>query len=63
MKKKETIITLDKLEEKGLIEFLSRAKDGKYALIDKASLPYTRKSENIETIDSSQEENYYYNLA
>ncbi len=47
--------------EKVLIKFLSLTKEGKYASVDKSSLPYSRIKEETEEVDICQE--MYYNLA
>ena len=46
-------------EEQVLLSFLRRTKEGKYALIDESSLPYSRIIEESETVESSEEEFYY----
>lgn len=46
-------------EEQILLSFLRKTKEGKYAPIDKSSLPYSRIIEESETIESSEEEFYY----
>ena len=51
-----------KVEEKALLTFLRRTKEGKYAPIDKSSLPYSRITEESESIESSEEE-YYYSVS
>ena len=43
------------------IEFLKRTKDGKYALIEKTSMPYIRINVETEVVESYEEE-YYYSL-
>ncbi len=45
-------------EEKVLISFLKATKDGKYAKIEKTSLPYSRIKEKTVII----EDEYYYSL-
>jgi len=47
-----------KKEEKALLTFLKRTKDGKYAKINKESLPYVRVKEERE--DSYDYCEYYY---
>ncbi len=47
-------------EEKALITFLKRTKDGEYAKIDKSSLSYPRVKEQREL--SYNEEEYYYSF-
>lgn len=51
-----------KVEEKALLTFLRRTKEGKYAPIDKSSLPYSRITEESESIESFEEE-YYYSIS
>ncbi len=51
-----------KAEEKALLTFLRRTKEGKYAPIDKSSLPHLRITEESESIESSEEE-YYYSIS
>ena len=51
-----------KVEEKALLTFLRRTKEGKYAPIDKSSLHYSRITEESESIESSEEE-YYYSIS
>ena len=51
-----------KVEEKALLTFLRKTKEGKYAPIDKSSLPYSRITEETESIESSEEE-YYYSIS
>ena len=46
-------------EEQVLLSFLRRTKEGKYAPIEKSSLPYSRIVEERETIESLEEEFYY----
>ena len=48
-----------KNEEKLLLSFLRRTREGKYAPIDQSSLPYSRIIEESETVESSEEEFYY----
>ena len=43
------------------LTFLKETKDGKYAEIEKSSLPYVRISEDAQFIDTNQEE-YYYSM-
>jgi len=45
----------------GVIEFITLTKEGKYAPIDKESLPYSRIKEEADNTRSCQE--MYYNLA
>ncbi len=49
-------------EEKVLLSFLRRTKEGKYAPIDENSLPYSRIIEESETVESLEEE-FYYNVS
>lgn len=49
-----------KKEEKVLLTFLKQTKEGKYAKIDKSSLPYSRFKEQREEIYC--EEDYYYSM-
>lgn len=56
--KKEIIKTEN---EEILIKFLSLTREGKYALVDKLSLPYSRLKE--ETEETLVCEEMYYNLA
>ena len=58
MAKKEDI---EIQREKVLIKFLSLTKEGKYASVEKSSLPYSRIKEETEEVDICQE--MYYNLA
>ena len=45
-----------KVEDKTLLTFLEKTKEGKYATIEKSSLPYARmKEETVEIFG-----NYYY---
>jgi len=45
--------------EKVSLSFLKRTKEGKYAPIEKSSLPYARVIEEREAIESLEEEFYY----
>ena len=47
-------------EEKALVTFLKRTKEGKYAKIDKSSLIYSRVKEQREPIYTDEE--YFYSL-
>lgn len=47
-------------EEKALLTFLKRTKEGKYAKIEKSSLPYARLKERRE--ESYCEDEYYYSI-
>lgn len=42
-----------------LLTFLTKTKEGVYAPIDKASIPYARIGEVTETIDIYEQEYYY----
>lgn len=42
-----------------LLTFLTKTKEGKYAPIDEASIPYARLGEVTETIDIYQQDYYY----
>jgi hypothetical protein len=44
-----------------LLTFLKETKDGKYAIIEKTSLPFARIPEETEMIDIGDEE-YYYSI-
>jgi len=46
-------------EEKKLLTFLKRTREGKYAKIDESSLPYVRLKEQREKI---YEDEYYYSI-
>ncbi len=46
-------------EEKALLTFLKRTREGKYAKIDESSLPYVRIKEQKEEI---YEDEYYYSV-
>ena len=48
-------------EEKTLIVFLEKTKEGKYATIDKSSLPYIRITEETETVGTFGD--YYYGIS
>ena len=48
-------------EYKAVIEFLKRTKDGKYAPVEKTSVPYKRIKAETEVVESYEEE-YYYSL-
>lgn len=58
MKTKE--IKMDSPEEKALLTFLERTKEGKYAKIDENSLIYTRIQ--IQREETYAEEEYYYSV-
>ncbi len=51
---------LRRKEEKALLTFLKRTKDGKYAKIDESSLSYSRLKEQREEIYCEDE--YYYSV-
>lgn len=61
MKELDIKILRDFSELSALIVFLEKTKDGKYAVIEKTSLDYSRLSAETEIVDS--EENYYYSLS
>ena len=48
-------------EYNAFVEFLKRTKDGKYAPIEKTSVPYIRIKVETEVVESYEEE-YYYSL-
>ena len=50
------------LEEKALLTFLKRTKEGKYATIAKGSLVHLREKVQRETEPSYNEEEYYYGI-
>jgi len=58
-------MTQKSLEEKGkeevLLSFLERTKEGTYAPIEESSLPYSRITEESQTIELT-EEYYYYSV-
>ena len=58
MKTKNEKLALN--EEKVLLTFLKRTRDGKYAKIDKESLNYPRVDDQRE--ESYQEDEYYYSI-
>jgi hypothetical protein len=51
---------LKQKEEKTLLTFLKRTREGKYAKIDKTSLSYLRLKEQRE--ESYSEDEYYYSF-
>lgn len=51
--------TKPKDEEKLLLSFLKRTREGEYAQVDKTSIPYSRIIEERETVESLEEEFYY----
>lgn len=51
---------LKQKEEKALLTFLKRTLEGKYAKIDKGSLPYSRLKEQRE--EPYYEDEYYYSI-
>jgi len=50
-----------KHEKETLLAFLRRTKEGKYAPIEESALPYSRITEETETVESPEEE-YYYSI-
>jgi len=48
-------------EEKTLIAFLEKTKEGEYAKIDESSRPYIRIKEETETVDTFGD--YYYGIS
>jgi len=48
-------------EYNAFVEFLKRTKDGKYAPIEKASIPYIRIKIGTDVVES-YEEYYFYSL-
>lgn len=58
MKSKQVEVTK---EEKALLVFLIRTREGKYAPIEESSLPYARVEEERENI-KTHEENYYFSI-
>ncbi len=49
--------------EKSLLNFLQKTKEGKYAKIEKSSLPFVRIRENSELIEPTPEESFYYSVS
>lgn len=49
-------------QNKMLVKFLKQTKEGKYAVIEKSSVKYTRLNQQIDSVQSSEEEEYYYGL-
>ena len=49
-------------DEEMLLTFLKRTKEGKYALIEESSLPYSRIDQQTETLEFVEEE-YYYSMS
>lgn len=47
-------------EEKALLTFLKRTKEGKYAKIEKSSIPYSRLKQQRE--EYYYEDEYYYSV-
>jgi len=47
-------------DEKCLLNFLQRTKEGKYAKIEQSSLPFVRVREKSELVDTPPEESFYY---
>lgn len=58
---KNVAIRINVTQKPELIEFLQRTKAGKYAPVEKSSLPYSRTREEIQSIND--EDCYYYNLS
>ncbi len=60
-------ITMEETKERhrdeynAFVEFLKRTKDGKYAPIEKSSIPYIRIKVETDVVESYEEE-YYYSL-
>ena len=52
----------NKIEEKVLLTFLKRTKEGKYATIAKGSLAHLREKVQRESEPSYNEEEYYYGI-
>ena len=50
-------------EEKALLTFLERTKEGKYAPIEEHSLPNSRTTDESERTDYSEEEYYNYSIS
>lgn len=46
-----------------LLEFLERTKDGKYAVIEKSSIPYARMRQETDYIDLGNECHFYYGMS
>lgn len=60
---KERHESVKRKRERGtLLTFLKRTKEGKYAPVEKSSLPYARLSEEREEIEIYEQE-YYYNIS
>jgi hypothetical protein len=51
---------MDSPEEKTLLTFLRRTKEGKYAKVDESSLVYTRIK--IQREETYEDEEYYYSV-
>ncbi len=51
----------EKNKEEVLLSFLERTKEGTYAPIEESSLPYSRITEESQTIELT-EEYYYYSV-
>ena len=51
----------DKSNEEVLLSFLETTKEGTYAPIEESSLPYSRMTEESQTIELT-EEYYYYSV-
>ena len=58
MKKKNE--DLEQNKEKTLLTFLKQTKEGKYAKIDKSSLPYSRLQ--AQSAEIYYEDEYYYSI-
>lgn len=59
MEAKRRKLIQEEKEEKTLLTFLKRTREGKYAKIDESSLPYVRIKEQREEI---YEDEYYYSV-
>ncbi len=57
--KTKTIIN----NEKEMIEFLIKTKEGCYGPVEESSFPYSRIKEETENIETYQEEIIYYSIA
>jgi hypothetical protein len=61
--KKNTKRKIAQKEEKVvLLKFLKRTKSGNYGPVEKSSLPYSRREDPGEFVDT-EEVNYYYSLS
>lgn len=54
---------LKRSNEKSLLSFLHKTKEGKYAKIDKSSLPFIRIREKSELIEPAPDESFYYSVS